>query len=83
MADLEDQHHQHLVSDAEEKTQIANPYPVDLIVGLKADHTGMAGHLAEAEEFTIHPSAQQRIQAAVGRRRRTNEFNPIGQEPCS
>jgi hypothetical protein len=66
VADLDDQHQQNLILHAEEQTQVADPHAVELIGGLQADHTGMAGRFPEAMEFPIHPSLQHRIQAAVG-----------------
>jgi len=66
MANLDDQHQEHLILHAEQQAQVAYPHAVELIGGLQADHTGMAGRFPEAMEFPIHPSLQHRIQAAVG-----------------
>jgi hypothetical protein len=66
LADLDDQHQEHLILHAEQQAQVADPHAVELIGGLQAYHIGMAGRFPEAMEFSIHPSLQHRIQAAVG-----------------
>jgi hypothetical protein len=66
MAELNDEQQQNLFLHAEEQSQVTDPYAVEIIGKLLADHTGMAGRLPVGLEFTIHPALEQRIQAAVG-----------------